>query len=280
MYVDNFIIRSGSGKKYVRYLSRKSYREERKVVLMISLPGKRNSRKPVSSDRISLADSLYSEIHDRIITWQIAPNEILVTAQLAEEFKVSKMPVPEALTLLSQEGLVEVLPRVGYRVTSISIADAHEIFDLRLLLEPEAATIAANRATKGEALALLETNRMWLEKLAQKESFSSIMYLRFHDSFHMGVANLSENHRLARFISILLRDSARVRMSDPLMNTRGVDEDRELPEQLTRALIERNEEEARKLLYQHIADSKRRILSQLMNSQSKNHRIVLGKDMA
>lgn len=246
-----------------------------------ALSSEREKRKKmISSERVSLTDSLYSEIQGRIITWQITPNEILVEARLAEEYNVSKTPVREALALLSQEGLVEVLPRVGYRVTSIGIGDVHEIFDLRLLLEPEAVALAAKRATKEEVLALLETNRKWLEKLAREESLSSKTYLRFHDSFHMGIANLSENRRLARFISALLRDSARVRMSDPLMSIRGIDEDRELPEQVTQALFERNEEEARKLLHQHIADSKERILAQLIHPQSKNQRVVLRKDVA
>ena len=247
---------------------------------MLSLASGRSVKKMISSERVSLTDSLYSEIQGRIITWQITPNEILVEARLAEEYNVSKTPVREALALLSQEGLVEVLPRVGYRVTSIGIGDVHEIFDLRLLLEPEAVALAAKRATKEEVLALLETNRKWLEKLAREESLSSKTYLRFHDSFHMGIANLSENRRLARFISALLRDSARVRMSDPLMSIRGIDEDRELPEQVTQALFERNEEEARKLLHQHIADSKERILAQLIHPQSKNQRVVLRKDVA
>jgi len=204
----------------------------------------------------------------------------LVGSRLAEEYSVSKTPIREALALLSQEGLVEALPRVGYRVTSIGIGDVHEIYDLRLLLEPEAGALAAKRAKKKEVLPLVETNRMWLEKLAQEERLSLITYLRFHDSFHMGIANLSENSRLARFISALLRDSARVRMSDPLMSIHGIDEDRELPEQVAQALVERNEEAVRELLHQHIADAKERVLAQLMHPQSKNQRVVLRKNLA
>lgn len=246
---------------------------------MRHLVGGRKVRSNANSGRVSLTDQLYQEIRDKIITWQIAPNEILVEARLAEEYNVSKTPIREALALLSQEGLVEVLPRVGYQVTPIGIGDVHEIFDLRLLLEPEAAALAAKRAIKEEVLALVETNRMWLEKLAQEEGLSLITYLRFHDSFHMGIANLSENRRLARFIGALLRDSARVRMSDPLMSIRGIDEDRELPEQVAQALLKRNEEAARKLLHQHIAESKERILRQLIDPESNQRRMPIGKGM-
>jgi DNA-binding GntR family transcriptional regulator len=242
---------------------------------MLALDSGRSVRRKASSEHVSLTDSLYSEIHDRIVTWQIAPDEILGEARLAEEYNVSKTPIREALALLSQEGLVEVLPRVGYRVTSIGIGDVHEIYDLRLLLEPEAAGLAAMRATNEEVQALLETNREWLAKLAQEESLSSVVYLQFHDSFHKGIAGLSGNGRLARFISGLLRDSARIRMSDPLMSSRGFDEDTELPEQVARALFDRNAERARKLLHTHIADSKERVLSQLIHPEAQQRGMPL-----
>jgi DNA-binding GntR family transcriptional regulator len=247
----------------------------KKGVFMLSSGSGRSVRRKASSERVSLTDSLYSEIHERIITWQIAPDEILGEARLAEEYNVSKTPIREALALLSQEGLVEVLPRVGYRVTSVGIGDVHEIYDLRLLLEPEAVGLAAKRATNDEVLALLEANREWLKNLAQEDSLSSVEYLRFHDSFHKGIASLSGNGRLARFIDALLRDSARIRMSDPLMSSRGFDEDTELPEQVAEALLDRNEQRARKLLHEHIANSKERVLSQLIHPTAQQHGVSL-----
>ena len=244
---------------------------------MLSLDSGRSVRRKASSERVSLTDSLYSEIHERIVTWQIAPDEILGEARLAEEFNVSKTPIREALALLSQEGLVEVLPRVGYRVASIGISDVHEIYDLRLLLEPEAVELAAKRATNEEVLTLLETNRKWLKELAQEGDFSSVAYLRFHDSFHKGIADLSGNSRLARFIGALLRDSARIRMSDPLMSSRGFDEDTELPEEVSKALLDRDEERARSLLQKHISDAKERVLSQIVHPEAQQRGVLINK---
>jgi len=92
----------------------------------VSSIGGRTVRNIGASERLSLADRIFRSIRNKIITWQISSDQVLVEARLAEEYNVSKTPVREALALLSQEGLVEVIPRVGYRVTPISVQDVYE----------------------------------------------------------------------------------------------------------------------------------------------------------
>ena len=151
--------------------------------------GGRQVRTNGTSDRIALTDQLYHAIRERILTWEIAPNDLLVEARLAEEYNVSRTPIRGALALLSQDGLIEVLPRVGYRVSSISVQDLHEIFDLRILLEGEAAFRAATIAVEEELETLLVTHEEWAGTLlANSSSRSPVDYLRFHDAFHLGIA--------------------------------------------------------------------------------------------
>lgn len=189
--------------------------------------------------------------------------DILVEARLAEEYGVSKTPIREALALLSQEGLVEVLPRLGYRVTGISLHDVHEVYHLRLLLEMEAAALAARRASQEEILGLRRRNDEWLERLVIEGTPSLKSYTHFHDAFHLGVAILSRSGRLTRFIQSLLQDSTRIRIRDPLMSVEGFDEDRELAERITDALLARDELLARTTMEKHLAQSKARILTEL-----------------
>ena len=234
--------------------------------------GGRTVRNIGTSERLSLADQLFRSIRNKIITWQISSDEVLVEARLAEEYKVSKTPVREALALLSQEGLVEVLPRVGYRVTSISVQDVHEIFDLRVVLEGEAVTLAVQRASEAELEAVQEADQMWATQLNQ-EDLSPEEYLHFHDAFHFHIAEVSGNSRLAGFIARLLRDSARLRMRDPLMSAQGLNEEQEDSRRIVHALVVRDSVQARRLMQEHIVESKERILHQIMQQGEKGIRV-------
>jgi len=214
-------------------------------------------------DRIALSDRLYEAIRDRILLWDIEPNEILVEARLAEEYEVSRTPVRQALALLGQDGLVEVMPRVGYRVSSISLQDVHEIFDMRLLLEGEAAARAARVATDGELAALKTMHEEWANALEQRQT-SPVDYLKYHDAFHLGIAELSGSQRLARYVAQLLREGMRLRMSDPLMSSLGLETEKEGSNALLSALMRHDADQARNLHSQHITDSKRRALQWLI----------------
>ena len=242
--------------------------------------GGRNVQAPGSSKRISLTDSVRVEIRDRIVFSEIRSGEILVEARLAEEYGVSKTPVREALALLSQEGLVEVLPRVGYRVTTTSLHDVHEVFDLRVLLETEAAALAARRASPDDVVDLRKRNREGLERMTAEATVSLKAYIRFHDAFHLGIVALSGSGRLARFIQSLLQDSTRVRIRDPLMSVAGFDEDRELGERIPAALLDRDEARARELMRQHLAQSKARILKELTDPDARGIRTPPGANVA
>jgi len=233
----------------------------------MSLQSGRKVQRSSASKRPSLTDSICVKIRDRIVFSEILPNQLLVESRLAEEYGVSKTPVREALGLLSQEGLVEVIPRVGYRVTPIGIHDVHEVFHLRFLLEPEAGALAARRGTRDEVVALQKADREELEHLAAQERFSMKSYVCYHDAFHLGIATLSGSKRLTRIIRSLLRDSTRVRIHDPLMGAEGLDEDREFTEQLTGALLEKDETEARRLMSEHLKSSKARILEELSDPE-------------
>ena len=236
----------------------------------------RNVQRSTTPDKVSLTDSILVEIRDRIVFSEIPAGDILVETRLAEEYGMSKTPIREALALLSQEGLVEVLPRVGYRVTGISPHEVHEVFHLRFLLETEAVALAARRASQKEVLGLRQRNDTWLERLVAEGTPSLKSYTRFHDAFHLGVAVLSRNGRLTGFIQSLLQDSTRIRIRDPLMSVEGFAEDRELSERITEALLARDESVAQTMMKEHLAQSKARILDELNDPEAGIRSLMAG----
>jgi len=104
--------------------------------------------------------STSGQIHDvlmgRIQRGELVPGVRLVDTAVAAEFGVSRMPARDALMRLAHEGYLEpttrgfVLPRLDHR-------EILEIFDLRRLLEPRAAALAAQAFTEAELSELGET---------------------------------------------------------------------------------------------------------------------------
>src|SRR5579871_4439312 len=74
-----------------------------------------------------------------IVAGQLRPGSRIGQEEFAGQFGVSIAPVREALRILEQEGQVTYLPRRGYFVTALEIADLEEIYALRALLEARAA---------------------------------------------------------------------------------------------------------------------------------------------
>lgn len=77
-------------------------------------------------------------IRHRILTGQLTPGQALVETDLAAQFGVSKTPVREALKTLAGTGLVVMSQYKGVTVRMVDADMAREVYDVRLLLEPEA----------------------------------------------------------------------------------------------------------------------------------------------
>src|SRR5580658_4275181 len=82
-------------------------------------------------------------IKHAILTGELRPGQSLVETDLAEVLGVSKTPVREALKTLAGAGLVTMSQYRGAVVRVIDGETAHAIYDMRLLLEPEAVRRAA-----------------------------------------------------------------------------------------------------------------------------------------
>jgi DNA-binding GntR family transcriptional regulator len=107
----------------------------------------------------SLADKAYHEIRGLIVALELAPGAVIDERELIERLEIGRTPVREALRRLSHEGLVEVYPRRGMFVTGVDVRELARLSEVREVLEPEAARLAAERATdadRAELAALVE----------------------------------------------------------------------------------------------------------------------------
>jgi len=92
---------------------------------------------------------IYDKVKQAILAGDIPAGSRIMEGRLAEQLKVSRTPVREALHILEMEGFLESFPRVGYRVRQITWEEALEIYELRAVLEPLAARKAIESDDQG-----------------------------------------------------------------------------------------------------------------------------------
>ncbi len=83
----------------------------------------------------SLADQIVSILRKRIIDQEFKSGEKINISELQSEFSISSAPVREALCLLAQEKIINIIPRVGYFVKKLGYTDIKELFDIRKLFK-------------------------------------------------------------------------------------------------------------------------------------------------
>ena len=102
----------------------------------------------------SLADKAYHATRDLIVSLELAPGAVIDERDLIERLGIGRTPVREALRRLAQEQLVEVYPRRGMFVSGVDVRQLARLSEVRAVLEPEAARLAAERATEEERIEL------------------------------------------------------------------------------------------------------------------------------
>src|SRR5919112_2322237 len=107
----------------------------------------------------SLHDEVASQLRDRIFAGELSPGMFLDEAKLAEQMKISRTPLREALKVLTAEGLVRHEPRRGCFVNEVTEQDLDEIFPVIALLEGRCAYEAAQNATDADLAALEEMHQ-------------------------------------------------------------------------------------------------------------------------
>lgn len=154
----------------------------------------------------SLTERIYESMLRNIITGEIAQGEFLSEVKLAEEFEVSRTPVREACIHLYKEGLLRVAPHKGYMVTEISLDEIRELYQLRQILEPEAAAMAALSELGPDfarkMAALLGEERSLVRSIPTYETYLQLSGLEYN--FHHGIAKASGNNKLAKFMSEIM----------------------------------------------------------------------------
>jgi DNA-binding GntR family transcriptional regulator len=150
-----------------------------------------------------LTEHAYTLLRKEILSLGLPPGVEVSEQRLVSDFGLSKASVRAALARLRADGLVTAIPRRGHQVAPVTLRDINEVFQLRILLEPEAAALAAGNITEREL-------RPTVARDYNPRSRTSIHnFLKANRELHVRVADASGSRRLARTIAQLLDEGER-----------------------------------------------------------------------
>jgi DNA-binding GntR family transcriptional regulator len=141
-----------------------------------------------------LADEVYEAIFRELMSLRIAPGARITVDDLVREFSVSHTPIREALGRLEGEGLVVKTHLVGYRATpQISRRRFDELYELRLLLEPDASRHAALSMSEERLSMLRESAAIMSRRSGKNDRVSYSTFARQDALFHDRIMEFAGN---------------------------------------------------------------------------------------
>jgi DNA-binding GntR family transcriptional regulator len=194
---------------------------------------------------------------DKIILGTLAHGVRLREDELSAEYQASRTPVREALRLLAQDGLVELVPNKGATVIGFTIDDVEEIYEIRKSLEAQALKSSVqNLSING----LKEIRDALLGSADCPDgSVHEALDARLHNYFVTG----SGKRRLVSILNQMCRLIQRFRdlgYKDPVVRAAALRSHVELID----ALCLRDAERALGILSDHLEESKKNALSLIM----------------
>ena len=226
--------------------------------------------------RLNLAELAYNQIKEAIVFVKISPGYALSENTLANALEMSRTPVREALKMLAQEGLVEILPGRGAFAKEVSVQDLEEICELRTVLECQAAKTAINNFTDSEIQAEEEIWLGFLEKVKQGEKIDWETISRHDNQFHSLMINKCENTRLKNIMNVLMYQSLRYQvMAAQALN--NVEKTIGLQLEVISLLKERDVDKLVANLRVHIEGTKEIIIKDISSKSNKSKQLLLNK---
>jgi DNA-binding GntR family transcriptional regulator len=172
---------------------------------------------------------VYEELRDLIVSGELAADAQLIQEQVAESLGVSRTPVRDALNRLAHEGLVTWLPGRGYLVNPLTPKDVTEVYQVRRILETEAARLACGRH---DAVSLARLGNL-IDQMAASDADDTAAMFDLNHQFHRALVQPCDNELLLKMLDTLWDHPVNRRITRSYLHTAGsaqamLDEHREL----------------------------------------------------
>ncbi len=159
-----------------------------------------------TSNNQSKQEIVVSNLRREILHGDLKPGQRLIQDEIAKRFGISWTPVREALRQLEAEGWVQIKNNQGAVVAPLSLQGFNDIYQFRLLIQPEAARLSVERMDEATLVRLesiyQQQTGLDLNNLEEREVF-----LKFSHNFYVTFYQAGRNSLLATQV-ILLREAA------------------------------------------------------------------------
>ena len=206
-----------------------------------------------------LHESVVERLRDMIVEGQLAAGARLHDANLATTLQVSRTPIREAIKLLATEGLVDLLPGRGARVSDFSIDDIKQLFEAIAGIERNACELAAERITDRD----LEKLQRLHDRMARHHAAGERqLYFKLNHEIHLAIVAASNNAILQAIHASLMTRARRARYAALSSHGRWVEAMAE-HERLMVALAAHDARRAGEIMHQHDLGTARSIVMSL-----------------
>lgn len=224
-------------------------------------------------DRSSQAETAYELIKRGIIHCELQPGSQVTEEQLADSYKVGRAAVRSALKRLYQERLVQLTNRRGYFIAPITLKHVNDIFQMRMLMEPAAARLAAGNVD-GQLLHRL--NELCKAQYKPGDPESAEAFLSANTEFHLAVAEATNNELLYQTLASLFDKVERVHHLGHILHDRNEEAYHEHHE-LVEALIAGDGERAETVMTGQVQAARQFVIDAMLSSSSVQMVNVTGK---
>ena len=226
----------------------------------------RHARAPIH--HAQLWETVSSALRQSILSGEYQPGMKLIETDLAEHFGVSRGPIREALRELAREGLVVDLPRRGTLVSTVTLGDLTEIYEVREALECAAVARVVESATPARLehlRKLLEASEsLWpvVDKTPTPSGADYSAALAADFAFHQEILRLSGNRRMAAaYEQMAIQTGLLIRTALSVNPTLRWSPPKQVHRHILSALVARDVDRAKAAVSDHYAHTSERLFT-------------------
>jgi DNA-binding GntR family transcriptional regulator len=210
----------------------------------------------------TLSNLAFERLRTEVVTGNLAPGEKLHVERLGSRYGISLSPLREALSRLSETGLVVAEQQRGYRVAPMSIAEYRDIIDTRLHIEKEALARSIARGDvnwEADVVAAFHRLSRVHEEVEAGRTQSLAEWTRLNREFHAAIISACGSKWMMRFCITLYDQTGRYHHRTRLNGTLPLEQSGREHKSLFRAVLDRNATHAAKILEGHVRSAAQRI---------------------
>ena len=159
--------------------------------------GKNNSDiNGVLNNEKNLTQMVYRKIKEMMIQYEIIPGQRLVFSDMANRLGVSRTPVNNALSILANEGFLNLIPHQGYTVHEITKEEAESLYEIREIIELGCVSSVIRKLTPEKLETLEQKKRLYENAVVDQVSRGRFT---LDQEFHACLVQMSDNLYLADY---------------------------------------------------------------------------------